>query len=102
MSLEMREPLQLAGVEGGGMNAGMEPRSSIAWLPQPVRLLPNRGPLVIGVARDALMGGAMFRQWQREAAERGVSTSTPDARSGAGSQLRQRQNGESEIHSESE
>jgi hypothetical protein len=43
---------------------------SVSWLLPPVRLLPDGGPLVIGVAPP--MRARMVRRWQRVAEERGV------------------------------
>ena len=49
----------------------------IAWLPKPVHLLEEpvptryspttRGPLVIGVANDAVYGARRFQEWTRQA-----------------------------------
>jgi hypothetical protein len=46
----------------------------IAWLDRPVRLLPDFGPTVLGVAKDTPMGTTTFKRWQAMAAERGVGT----------------------------
>jgi hypothetical protein len=45
---------------------------SITWLQTPVRLLPNDGPLVVGVARNGPMSKAMLRHWRRVAEQRGA------------------------------
>jgi hypothetical protein len=50
------------------------PVAPIAWLPVPITLLSGgRGPLVVGVAEDAVMGKRKFQQLsaraEREAAD---------------------------------
>jgi hypothetical protein len=51
------------------------PSVRVAWLAHPVRLLEDgSGPLVVGMASDAVNGASRFKAWQRIAAERGVAT----------------------------
>jgi hypothetical protein len=45
-----------------------KPNAPISWLPRAVPLLPNgHGPVVIGVAQDAVMGKWLLRQLEDRA-----------------------------------
>jgi hypothetical protein len=44
---------------------------AVVWLRQPVKLLPNLGPVVVGAAPPA--GKAMLRHWRRVGEHRGAS-----------------------------